>query len=189
MIKIIIGITGPNAAGKGEVVKYLVKKNFYAGSLSDILRKKAKDYNILPTRDNLIKLGNTLRKKYGSGILAKWFIKDLVKLNKEKVVVDSIRNVEEIKEFKKKFKNKFYLIYVTASLKRRFRFMLKRRREGDPVSYKEFLKIEKMENSKISYHQQINKCKKLRDFLINNNSTLKNLHKKIDIILKKICPK
>lgn len=187
--KLVVGITGPNASGKGEVIKYLLKKDFYAISLSDILRKKAQLYNIQPTRENLIKLGNTLRKKYGCGILAKWAIKDIIKSLSDKVLVDSIRNVNEIKEFKKKFKNNFYLVYVTAPKKLRFKFMMMRKREGDPLSYKEFLEIEKKENSAKSHQQQINKCKKLKDFLINNNSTLENLYKKIDIVLNKIYAK
>ncbi|MEN3013186.1 MAG: AAA family ATPase [Endomicrobiia bacterium] len=184
--KIIIGITGPNASGKSEVIKYLVKKKFYSASLSDILRKKAKEYNLGSDRETLIKLGNDLRKKYGCGILAKWLIKDLDKVFKNKIVIDSIRNVSEIKEFKKKFKDNFYLIYITAPKKRRFKFMQLRKRQGDPVSYKEFLEIEKKENSNKSYQQQINKCKEYRDFFINNNSTLKELYKKVDIIIKKI---
>lgn len=184
--KVIIGITGPNASGKGEVIKYLLGKNFYAISLSDILREKARLYNIEPTRENLIRLGNALRKRYGCEILAKWAIKQILKVPSQKVVVDSIRNVSEIKAFREKFKDDFYLIYVTAPKKLRFKFMQLRKREGDPLTYKEFLEIEKRENSSKSYQQQINKCKKFKDFLINNNSTLESLYKKVEKVLEKI---
>lgn len=187
MQRLVIGITGPNASGKGEIIKYLIeKKDFYSISLSDILRKKAQTYNIPLTRDNLINLGNNLRKKYGCGILAKWAIKEILKSSSHSIVVDSIRNLEEIREFKKKFKDNFYLIYVTAPKRLRFNFMLMRNREGDPKTYKEFLEVERKENSKKSYQQQISKCKELKDFLINNNSTLENLHRKVDKILDRI---
>lgn len=187
-MKIILGLTGPNAAGKGEICKYLSKKGFYTTSLSDILRKIAQEKKISPTRINLVNLGNELRKKYGGGILAQWTIKEILKRKYEfdKVVVDSIRNTNEIKEFKKKFKNNFFLLYVTAPKKLRFEFMQLRNREGDPKTYKEFLKIEKKEKSNKSIQQQIHKCKELKDFYLNNNSTLDDLYKKIDRILEQI---
>ncbi|MCX7715900.1 MAG: AAA family ATPase, partial [Endomicrobia bacterium] len=182
-MKLVLGLTGPNGAGKGEVCKYLKKKNFFVASLSDILRKIAKKKNIPPTRINLVNLGNTLRKKFGSGILAKWLVKDILKNGTKKVVVDSIRTPGEVKEFKRILKDKFFLIHITAPKKVRFKFILLRNRDGDPKTYKEFLEIEKKECSKKSIQQQIHKCKQLSDFHINNNSTLRNLHRQVDKIL------
>ena len=48
----IIGLTGKNASGKGEVASYLQKKGFIYYSLSDELREEAKEKNIEPTREN-----------------------------------------------------------------------------------------------------------------------------------------
>jgi len=188
-ISVVLGLTGPNAAGKGEVCKYLSEKGYYVTSLSNILRKIATERNISLSRINLVNLGNELREKYGAGVLAKWLIRELSKNHNkayDKVVVDSIRNIQEVQEFKNKFKERFFLIYVDASKKLRFKFMRLRNREGDPKTYKEFLEVEKKEKSDKLTHQQIHKCKELRNFLIYNNSTLEELHKKIDKILQKI---
>jgi len=188
-ISIVLGLTGPNAAGKGEICKYLATKGYYVTSLSDILRKIAVEKNISLSRINLVNLGNELREKYGAGVLAKWLIKELSKNHNKsyvKVVVDSIRNIQEVKEFRKKFKSRFFLVYVDAPKKLRFKFMKLRNRESDPKTYKEFLKVEKKEKSDKLTHQQIHKCKKLKNFLIYNNSTLEELHKKIDKILQKV---
>jgi len=187
MSKLVIGLTGPNAAGKGEVCKYLSKKKFTVFSLSDILREIAGKKNIVPTRENLVFLGNKLRARYGGGFLAKQLFKKIK--NYKKVVVDSIRTVDEIKEFKKKFKNNFFLIHITAPKKLRFKFLKKRGREGDPKTYKEFLEIEKRECSNKKTQQQIHLCKKYADFFINNNSSLSCLHKKVDLVLAKIFKK
>ncbi len=183
---LVLGLTGPNAAGKGEVCKYLLGKGFHVISLSDILREIAKKKRIGHTRENLIKLGNELRKRYGSGFLAKQACRKIKKDKYKKVIIDSIRNVGEIKELKKNFKNRFFLIYITAPKKLRFKFLLKRSREGDPKTYKEFLDMEKKEHSNKSTHQQLHKCKELRDFTINNNSTLNSLYRKIDKLLLQI---
>lgn len=183
---VVIGLTGPNAAGKGEICKYLASKGFFSTSLSDILRQIAKKRKIPPSRINLVNLGNELREKFGSGILAQWLIKKICQSGKNKVVVDSIRTTGEIYVLKKKFKENFYLIHVTAPKKIRFKYILSRGREGDPKTYKEFLEIEKKECSKKTVQQQIHRCKQLSDFFINNNSTLEQLYKKVDNILSKI---
>ena len=184
MNKLVIGLTGPNAAGKGEVCKYLNRKDFIVFSLSDILREIASKNNINTTRENLVLLGNNLRARYGSGYLAKKLIKKIKSY--DKVVVDSIRTVGEIQEFKKEFKKNFFLIYITAPKKIRFKFLKNRGRKGDPNSYKKFLEIEKRECSNKKTQQQIHLCKKHADFFINNNSSLSHLYKKIDTILSKI---
>ncbi len=187
MNKVVIGLTGPNACGKGEVCKYLSKKGFTVFSLSDILREVAAKKGIPSTRENLVFLGNSLRARYGSGYLAKRLLKKIKDF--DKVVVDSIRTIGEIKEFKKKFKKNFFLIHITAPKKIRFKFLKKRNREGDPKTYKEFLEIEKRECSNKKTQQQIHLCKTHADFFINNNSSLTHLYKKIDTILSKIFKK
>ena len=75
----IIGLTGRNGTGKTEVANYLKSKGFELISLSDILREEARKRNMDEKRDNLIKLGNEMRKKFGSGILA---IKAIEKIKK-----------------------------------------------------------------------------------------------------------
>ena len=182
--KFVIGLTGPNGAGKGEVCKFLKEKNFSVFSLSDILREEAKKLSLAATRENLIYLGNKLRQKYGANILASKCIKQICSNSNEYVVVDSIRTPQEIVEFKKKFKNKFVLLHIDAPLRLRYKFIKLRNRPGDPKSYKEFLEIEKKEKSKHAVQQQIHKCKLLSDFFIYNNKDLTHLHSQINKILK-----
>ena len=50
----IIGITGTNAAGKGEASKYLVSKGFQYFSLSDVLREELAVAGKEATREHLI---------------------------------------------------------------------------------------------------------------------------------------
>lgn len=66
----IIGLTGKNASGKGEVANYLQKKEFIYFSLSDVIRGEATKLGLNHSRDNLIKLGNELREKFGANYLA-----------------------------------------------------------------------------------------------------------------------
>ncbi len=185
--KLVLGLTGPNASGKGEICNYLIKKGFVSMSLSDILRKEAKRRKMLPARNNLIFLGNFLRAKYGGNILAKRLSKKILKqVHSDKIVVDSIRTIGEIEEFEKIFGDRFILIHITAPLRLRYKFIKKRNRVGDPRSYMEFLSTEKKECSKSIVKQQIHKCKQKANFFVSNNSTLSVLRTKIDKILNKI---
>ena len=178
----IIGITGKNAAGKGETAKYLAENEFSCFSLSDLLREEATRLKIEHTRDNLIKLGNELRKKHGASCLAKKAnekIKNSGKLpSAERLAIDSIRNPEEIKELRKN--GKFFLIGVDAPIESRFERMIKRNRPGDAKTLEELRKQEEKENSSESTGQQLDRCLEMSDSIIKNDGTISELHQKIE---------
>src|SRR3989344_5194886 len=129
----IIGLTGKNAAGKGEVAAYLKAKGFTYHSLSDVIREEATKRKLEHSRDNLINLGNELREKFGSNYLAKKInnkINQHFKKNKnQNFVIDSIRSPFEAKEL---MKNKnFILAGIDAPVELRFQRLLSRNRLGD----------------------------------------------------------
>jgi len=178
----IIGITGKNGSGKTEVANYLKLKGFEYISLSDILREEAKKRNIRENRENLRNLGNELRKKFGPGILAELALKK-IKPDKN-YCVDSIRNPNEIAELNK-IKN-FLLIGVKAKIELRYKRVLDRGRIGDNISFEKFKELEEKENSKEEEKQQLDKCLKIADKIIENNGTIEELHRKIDKILSSL---
>jgi len=136
----IIGLTGKNAAGKGELADYLKSKGFVYFSLSDALREEATKQGLDHSRDVLIKLGTDLRKKLGNGILAER-INEKIRQNKGNFVVDSIRNPGEIEELRKN--DGFILIGVNADAEIRFERLMKRGRAGDSRTFEEFKHHEK----------------------------------------------
>ncbi len=136
----IIGLTGENCAGKGTVAEYLQAKGFEYYSLSDVVREALQKENKEIRRDNLIKKANELRQN-DAGALAKEIIKR-IEPNK-KYVIDSIRNPLEVDELMKL--KHFALVHVTAPARIRFERMVKRKRESDPKTYEEFMRIEEAE--------------------------------------------
>jgi dCMP deaminase len=176
-----LGFTGPNAAGKGEAIKYLVdNKKFIAFSLSDIIRNEAKKRGLEPVRDNLIVIGNELRQKEGPAVLAKMTSSKIK--NMPQAVVDSIRNPFEVEELKKTLKN-FMLIGINADPKVRFERALKRARPGDPQTLGEFIKKEETENSSDPNAQQLSKCFQMADLEVDNSGTPEELYKQLDTII------
>lgn len=187
LLSMILGLTGKNASGKGEVANYLKSKGFLYYSLSDVIRDKATKRNIEHSRYNLIKLGNELREKFGADYLAKQInnkIKQQLKINKnQNFIIDSIRSPYEAKEF---MKNKdFILIGIDASIEIRFKRLLARNRVGDAKTLEEFKQQEQKENLKNDTNQQLDKTFELAQEIIINDSTLAELHRKVDDLVNK----
>ncbi len=182
----IIGLTSFLASGKDTVGEMLVKREFERFSCSDHLREIAKKEGKELTRDNLVKIGNDLRKKHGSDILAEILVEKIKERGFEKnFVIESIRTVGEIETFRKELEN-FVLVFIDTNSKIRYERAKKRLREKEHInSFKEFLASEKreMDDKKSTTNQQLHKCKKLADITIKNNETLEDLEKEVSKLL------
>jgi len=181
----IIGLTGKNAAGKGEAANYLKSKGFIYYSLSDIIREEATKRNLEHSRDNLIKIGNELRQNFAPNYLAHQInlkLKEVLKNNpKQNFVIDSIRSPFEAKEL---MKNKnFTLVGIDAPIETRFKRLLERNRIGDAKTLEDFKKQEERENLKSDTNQQLDETFRLSQNIIRNDGTMEQLHAKIDDLL------
>ncbi len=176
----IIGLTGKNGAGKGEVAKFLAERGYQALSLSDVIREEAQRLAKPVTRDVLVELGNRLRKEFGAGVLAE---KIFARLDPEKnYVIDSIRNPSEVQVFRRR--RDFYFVNVQAPQRLRFERLRQRGRENDPKTFEDFLALEAKEaTSTESNHQQLNQTISLADVTLENGGPLKDLHEKVKRVL------
>ena len=186
MSSIIIGLTGKNAAGKGTVAEILSQKNFVYNSLSDSLRDELKILGKEETRDNLIEIGNKLRKGGGPSVLADKLIPKLALNNNH--IVDSIRNPFEVNSLRQKLSsNTFILISVDADARLRYDRLCSRRRIGDSDSWESFVNQEKQEeNNDDPNKQQLSKTMNMADYNIDNSGSLEDLEKQVKIILSKL---
>ncbi|MBD3163634.1 dephospho-CoA kinase [Candidatus Woesearchaeota archaeon] len=182
---IIIGLTGTIAAGKSTVADVLKEKGFEHYTYSNILRMEAEKRKIPPTRKNLQDLGNKIKQESGNlGILSRLLIENA---ETGKIIADGIRTVDEVKELKKH--PNAYVIAVDAPPKLRYERLKSRKREGDPESFDEFIKIDEHENKGLTPGQEINKCIRHADFTLINDKGRKRLKKEVLDILEKISRK
>jgi len=137
--RLVVGLTGPNAAGKGEAARYLVSRGLTYHSLSDIIREEVAAKSLPPTRENLIEMGNALRQSCGAAILAE---RTLARLT-GRDVVDSIRNPSEVTALRRD--PSFVLVAVDAPIELRFARSRSRARPGDGDSIHEFAAREERE--------------------------------------------
>ena len=158
----LIGLTGRNAAGKGEVARYLQQKSFYYYSLSDVIREEIRSRGLEPTRERLINAGNELRQHYGAHVLAE---RVLAKIEDDRhYVIDSIRNPYEVEAFRAA-KN-FKLIRVEAPPEVRFKRILARQRESDPETVEKFVELENREAEGDYISQNLVKVELMADYVL-----------------------
>ena len=181
----IIGITGNSNSGKEVIANYISRKGFIYFSLSDLLRKEAYERNLPKSRDTLIALGNELREIYGENILASRILDKIKKDKIKNAVISSIRNPEEIKEFKKN--SDFLLLGIEAKAELRYYRAIKRAREKeDEMTLHEFLLKERGEMTVEKNKQQLGVCFKMSDLKIVNDGSIEELYEKIEELLAKI---
>ncbi len=174
---IVLGVTGPNAAGKGEVSAYLGTLGFAVHSLSDIVREEAALRGLKPEREHLIRIGTLLREQGGPGVLAERMIPRLGARD----VVDSIRNPAEVAALRRV--NGFVLIGVDAPDLLRFERSRVRARPGDPESFAQFAARERQENSANPAGQQLRATFALADRVLHNKGDLPALQLSVDSLL------
>jgi dCMP deaminase len=176
----IIGLSGRNASGKGEVARYLVDKGFEYHSLSDVIREDLGATGDEPTRENMIARGNALRERFGASILADRII---VRTRPDRnVVVDSIRHPAEIGAFRKT--GGFILVWVEADERTRFERIRGRGRKGDPETIEAFRAFEAREEGGGGDHgQQLERCREMADRTIVNDGTIEGLREQLDDLL------
>lgn len=182
IMKIILGLAGEIASGKGTAAKYIMKK--YGGlsyRLSDILRDILKRVYLPESRSNMQEMSSALRQYFGEDILAKVALSDLKRQKSKLIVLDGIRRYQAVKYLKKE--NNFKLIYIEADLKKRFARITQRKDNSDDEN--KTLRSFKRDHIKEA-ESLIGELRKKADFLIDNNSNLSNLYQSVDEIMAKI---
>jgi dCMP deaminase len=179
----LIGLTGRNAAGKGEVAKYLQTKSFYYYSLSDAIRDEIRARQLAVTRERLIEVGNELREQFGPSVLADRILRR-VEADRN-YVIDSIRNPAEVEAFRKATKN-FKLLLVDAPLKVRFERSVTRNRESDPMTFDDFVEIENREAAGDATSQNLIQVERLADEVLVNDASIEELRPKVDALVGRL---
>ena len=178
----ILGVSGLNASGKGEVVAYLTQRSFYAHSLSDVIRAELKARGEPETRERMIDTGRELRAKEGVAALA---TRLLAKLHADRnYVIDSIRHPAEVAALRSAGQL-FRLIWVEAAEAERFARMSKRARPGDPATLAELQRLEGRElGSADPAAQQLLAVRELADDTLRNDGDLSELHEQLGRVLR-----
>jgi dephospho-CoA kinase len=178
---VILGVSGLNGAGKGEVVGILASEGFHAVSLSDVIRDQLGEQGLEPTRERMIETGNAIRAAEGQAGLA---TRLAAKFERGRdYVVDSIRHPAEA-ETLRALADDFRLIWVAAAETVRFERMRQRGRVGDPTMLETLREIESLElGSDDPAAQQLLAVRDLADMTLANEGGMEELRAAVRGIL------
>ncbi|MFA6321931.1 MAG: AAA family ATPase [Candidatus Buchananbacteria bacterium] len=182
MNKIILGLVGPIASGKGTACQYL-KEKYGAETFrfSTMLRDILNRVYIENSRENLQKVSSVLRQTFGDDLMAKTIANDVKNAPGQVVAVDGVRREPDIKYLQEI--PGFYLVAINAEQKVRHQ-RITRRGENTDDNQKTFEQFQQDEQQEAE--QQIKEVAKLAKFHLDNNGSLSDLQRQIDEIIKQV---
>jgi len=178
--KLVIGLAGMPGAGKSVVVTVAKAHGYDVVVMGDIVREEAERRRLVPNPENLGKIMFELRQKEGNSVIAKRCIPKIEKATEQKVVVDGIRSLNEVEEFKKHF-SKFTLSAIHSSPETRFKRLYHRQRSDDPQNWQIFRERDMRELS-----VGLGNALAMAEYLIVNEEEREVVKEKIKKVLRKV---
>jgi dephospho-CoA kinase len=178
--KLVLGTAGMPGSGKSLIVKVAKENGYDAVVMGDIVRQEAESRSLEPNPENIGKIMLELRQKEGKGVIARRCIPKIEEAKKQKVVVDGIRSLDEVEEFKKRFPN-FSLIAICASPETRFQRLFRRRRSDDADGWDAFHQRDMRELS-----VGLGNAIAMAEYILVNEEELEVVKNKLKHLLKKV---
>ena len=130
----IIAFTGMPFSGKSEAVKIAKEQGIAVVRMGDMIWEETKKQGFELNDQNVGMIANNMRKTHGKDIWAKKTIKKINSMKEtELLVIDGIRNIEEIETFEKELGKNFVLIAIEVCDKTRHKRALMRGRNDDSM--------------------------------------------------------
>lgn len=132
--KLVIGLAGMPGSGKSLVVTAAREEGYGVVVMGDVIREETRRRGLKATPKNIGKVMIDLRKIHGANVIAEKCLSIIVAQEKEKVLIDGLRSLDEVNTLKAHFP-KFSLLAVHSSPEKRFKRLFRRGRSDDPDSW------------------------------------------------------
>ena len=182
MDKIIIGLVGEAAAGKGTVAAYLADK-FGAKTMafSTPMKECVARLHIPLSRENLTTFSEMTRKAYGEDLYARVVAEDAKQSTDPFIVVDGIRRPADYQNLKEL--PGFHLIYVTAPVEIRWqRARLRGEKATEATMSLEDFKKEEL----LPTEREIKAIGQKAEFIVDNSGKIEELYASMESIIEYI---
>lgn len=177
--KIILGLVGPIASGKGTIAAYLEQKHSASTyRFSSIMRDLLIRLHLPLSRENLQDISTILRTRFGEDLFAKIIAENVIRDSNKIISVDGIRRLADIK-YLDRIEN-FRLVRVAAEPRIRYQRLIKRTENtGDAQkTYEAFLSDHNREaDAEIPIVEQRAQAE------INNNGTFAELYEQAEKLI------
>jgi dephospho-CoA kinase len=178
----IIAFTGMPASGKSEAVQLAKDKGIPVIRMGDMVWDETKKQGKPLDDKNVGEIANSMREKHGMDIWAKRTVEKIRSLKQSPLlVIDGVRNREEIEYFKKELGMDFLVIAIDAPDELRRKRAILRGRTDDSGNLKD---LEERDKREVRWGLQ--KVIADADIVIPNNGSLKDLKKQVLSVFKKL---
>ena len=175
----IIGVVGMPGSGKSVFDSVAKELGFSVIIMGDIIRGEVIRRGLMLSPENIGKIMVDIRKE-GDAVVAKRCILKIRESKNRKIVIDGVRSLVEVEEFKRNFPE-FQLIYIQSSPEIRFQRIANRRRSDDSQKQDTFIERDHRE-----LEVGIGSAIAMADYIIINGETLSQFKLKVKRFLKAI---
>lgn len=171
----VVGLVGYIASGKSTVSEHFIERGFRYFKLSDVIRRECEKRGLEINRVNLQNVGNELREKYAASYLVEQTLKAAGR--SKKIIIDGIRNPEEIK-YLREHSPAFIVGIIAPKYLRLERYMERLAERGeDGMNKAAFYRADKREQGigEEDSGQQVGACLEMVDHSIKNTGSLDDL--------------
>ena len=178
----IIAFVGMPASGKSEAAAIARESGYRVVNMGDVVRDEVRRLGLEPTDENLGGTGTRLRQNEGPEAIARRCVPKLRGLTTDTIVIDGVRNIEEVDLFKQEFRDAFFLLHITSSTRNRRARINVRGRTDDTLMHDNGLTIRDQRELGWGMDESIKRA----DVSIENNGTLEEFREKIQKILEQL---
>jgi len=175
----VIAFTGMPGSGKSEAVKVAIEMGIPVVRMGDCVWEEVKRRGLEINDENVGRIANEMRERYGKDIWAKRTF-EKIDPSWDTVVIDGIRNIEEVEFFREKLGKDFTLVAIHASPETRYRRLMERRREDDSTTLE---KIKERDERELRWG--IGVVIAMADVIIVNEGSLDEFRKRVKDILNR----
>jgi dephospho-CoA kinase len=126
----LIGIVGMPGSGKSVVDEVARELGFLVIVMGDVVREETSQRGFEPTPENVGRIMLQLRKEEGADVIAKKCIIKATETEVANILIEGIRSLDEVQEFRKRFPQ-IKILSIHSSPKIRFKRLFNRKRSDD----------------------------------------------------------
>ena len=177
-----IAFAGMPFSGKSEAVRIAKDYNIPVIRMGDMIWEETKKQGLELNDKNVGTIANDMRKTHGMDIWAKRTLEKIKSMDEVKaLVIDGIRNIEEIEIFEKELGEDFVVVAVQVSDELRYQRAMNRDREDDS---KDLSLIKERDKRELSWG--LGNVIASADIVITNEDGIEEFQGKIKDIFNKI---
>jgi len=177
----ILAFTGMPFSGKTEAVKIANDMGFPVVRMGDAVWDEVTSRGLGLTDENVGSVADSMRQEFGMDIWARRTVNKIRSMGKQNcVVIDGIRNVEEIDVFKRELGKDFVVVAVNASVETRRKRALLRGREDDS---RDLSDVEERDHRELRWG--MGAVMASADVVVSNEDDLKEFRRRIRDLLSK----